>query len=67
MSDRLEQVEVKLAYVEESTAQLSDVLFRQQQEIDALKRQIEGLKDRFEAAREAPTAYSLEEEKPPHY
>ena len=67
MTDRLEQVEVKLAYLEESNAQLGEVIFRQQREIDALKRQVESLKDRFGAVQQAPTAYSPEDEKPPHY
>ena len=67
MTDRLEQVEVKLAYLEESNAQLGEVIFRQQREIDALKRQVESLKDRFGAVQQAPTTYSPEDEKPPHY
>jgi SlyX protein len=67
MTDRLEQVEIKLAFLEESNAQLSDVVLRQQREIDALTRRLEVLMERLVAVQQAPTAYTLEDEKPPHY
>lgn len=67
MTDRLDRIEIKLAYLEEANAQLSDVVLRQQREIDALKLRLDRLKDRLEATQHAPTPYSLEDEKPPHY
>ena len=67
MNERLDQIEIKIAYLEQANAQLSDVVYRQRQEIEALRRTMAGLVDRFEAARSAPTAYTPEDEKPPHY
>ena len=67
MSDRLDQLEIKIAYLEQANAQLSDVVYRQRQEIDVLKARMSAVVDRFEAAQTAPTAYTPEDEKPPHY
>lgn len=67
MNDRLEQVEVRITYLEQANAELSDVVFAQRQEILALRARLDGLVDRFEAAQASPTTYSAEDEKPPHY
>lgn len=67
MNDRLEQVEIKVAYLEQANAELSDMVYRQKLEIDALREQLAALLGRIEAAQAQPTAYTLEEEKPPHY
>jgi SlyX protein len=63
----LEQVEFKIAFLEKANADLSDVVYRQQQEIDALRARIADLAGRFESAQTSPTQYTAEEEKPPHY
>lgn len=67
MNERLEQVEIKVAYLEQANAQLSDVVYRQKLEIDALREQLAVLMGRIEAAQAQSTAYTAEEEKPPHY
>ncbi len=67
MSDRLDDIETKIAFLEQANAQLSDVVYRQQQELDALRARIAALVDRFETAQSAPTAYTADDEKPPHY
>lgn len=67
MSDRLEQLEIKVAYLEQANAELSDMVYRQKLELDALREQLVGLVGRMEAAQAAPTVYTAEEEKPPHY
>ena len=67
MNQRIEQLEIKVSYLEEANAQLSDLIFRQRQELDALRVQIAGFMERVEAAREQSTAYTAEDEKPPHY
>lgn len=67
MSERLEQLEIKMAYLEQANAELSDVVYRQKLEIDALREQLAALVGRFEAAQSAPTEYTAEQEKPPHY
>lgn len=65
--DTLERLELKIAYLEKANTELSDVVYRQQREIDELYRRIDKLKDRLEALATAPTPYSPADEKPPHY
>ena len=67
MNERLEQIEVKIAYLEQANAELSDVVYQQRQEIEALQRTIAALAGRFESAQAQPTPYTAEDEKPPHY
>jgi uncharacterized coiled-coil protein SlyX len=63
----LEQIETKIAFLERANAELSDVVFRQHREIEALRARINALVDRFEAAQSAEPARAPEEERPPHY
>jgi SlyX protein len=67
MTQRLDQVEVKVAYLEQANGELSDELFRQRREIEALRERLSVLAGRIESAQSAPAAYAPEDEKPPHY
>lgn len=68
MEERLEQLETKVAFLEQANSELSDEVFRRRQEIDALREQLAALTSRLDAAQAQPaTAYSPEDEKPPHY
>ena len=63
----LEQIETKIAFLERANAELSDVVFRQQREIEALRAQIAALAVRVEAAQSDTDVRTPEEERPPHY
>lgn len=66
--EAVERLELKLAFLERSNQELSDAVYRQQQDIDALKLQIGELLGRVESMREEEsTRYTAEQEKPPHY
>lgn len=65
--DSLEQVQSKIAYLEQAVAELSDVVFRQHKEIGALQLQLTTLKERLDSARSEDTARTPEQERPPHY
>lgn len=65
--ENVERLELKLAFLERSNQELSDVVYGQQQQIDALRQQIRELADRMVAARDEPTQYTPEQERPPHY
>jgi SlyX protein len=67
MTDRLEQVEIRIAYLEQANTELSDVVYRQRQELQALRAEFATLTQRWEASQGALTAYTAEQEKPPHY
>jgi uncharacterized coiled-coil protein SlyX len=63
----LERLESKLAFLENATNELSDIVYRQQQDIRALADAVEALALRIDAMKAAEPAYTLEQEKPPHY
>ncbi len=68
MDQRIDQLYVYIACLEEATAQRSDVVYEQRQQIEALRAQLAGFMSRVEAAQaQAATPYTAEEEKPPHY
>lgn len=64
---RLEDLELKLAYLERSNQELSDVVYAQQQALDRLEARLELLVDRLQALEQRPRDYTSDEEAPPHY
>lgn len=65
--ERIIELETRLAFQEHALQALNDIVTRQQQQIGALVREIQTLKDRLRAAAPSPVG-SLEDEKPPpHY
>jgi uncharacterized coiled-coil protein SlyX len=66
-SQAIESIEMKIAFLERANTELSDVVYRQQRELDGLRVQLTALSARFETMKSAPTEYSAEEERPPHY
>ncbi len=66
MSDqRLADLEIKTAYLEKTLGELSDVVWRQQRELDALKEQYRSLKDRVAA--DPGLVDASRNDRPPHY
>jgi SlyX protein len=66
MHESLEQVQSKIAYLERAMAELSDVVFRQHREIQALEAQLKAVRDRLEVA-SSEEGRLAEQERPPHY
>lgn len=65
--ERFELIETKLAHVEHAVNALSDVIARQQRELDTARAHLKHLAERL-AGFEAPQgASATAEEKPPHY
>jgi len=70
---RLDALEEKLAYLEASNAEMSEEIFRQQQEIAALTKahhqSLERLQDLEDAEADAASgqAGAISSERPPHY
>lgn len=67
MQDRLTELEIKLAHLEDHVEVLNDSVIRQQAQIEKLELNLERLRDRFEAEREAGADSDPADEKPPHY
>lgn len=63
----IERIELKIAFLERANTELSDVVYRQQRELDDLRLRVTGLSTRLDTMKNAPTDYSAEEERPPHY
>lgn len=63
----IERIELKIAYLERANNDLSEVVYRQQQQLDALRAELSVLNGKMEAAVTEPTVYTAEQEKPPHY
>ena len=62
----LEQLQVKIAFLEGAAAELSEVVFRQGQELATLRAQFIALHERVIRAREAEFL-PPSQERPPHY
>lgn len=65
--ETIELIEMKIAFLERANQELSDVVYRQQQEIEAQRVRLTELAGRIESQLSAATAYTQEEERPPHY
>lgn len=63
----VERLESKLAFLERANNDLSDVVYRQHLEIQALRARLETLADRLAASSEPGETRTLEDERPPHY
>jgi SlyX protein len=66
-TDRFEILETKLAHVEHAVNELSDIIARQQREIDAARERLRHLAERLAGFETPLGAGSASEEKPPHY
>lgn len=67
MNDLFERIELKIAFLERANNELSDVVYRQQQEIDSLRERLARLQNQMDAVKQQDRPYTAEEERPPHY
>lgn len=63
----LERLELKIAYLERANHELSDVVYRQQRELDELRVRFAAFANRFNEVAAQQRPYTEEEERPPHY
>ena len=66
VSTSIEQIEIKIAYLEQANAELSDVVYRQGRELESLHAQLAELLRRLDAL-QTPPAPLPQDETPPHY
>lgn len=68
MLEKIIDLESKIAFLENNTAELSDVIYQQQKQIDQLVKMVERLSARLQSATDdAIPDQNPEDEKPPHY
>ena len=65
--EAVERIELRLAYLENANNELSDVVYRQQQEIAELRARLGLLANRFDELENKPAEWTAVDEKPPHY
>jgi uncharacterized coiled-coil protein SlyX len=65
--EAMERLEIKIAYLEKASGELSDVIFRQQLKIEQLDAQVKSLHARLAALVTEDLIHTLEDERPPHY
>lgn len=66
MESRIADLEMKLAYTEDTVEELNRLLYKQQQQIDALIAAVRSLSDQVKT--QGPKEFrSLRDELPPHY
>ena len=67
IEDRLVDLEVKAAYAEDTLDQLNALVYRQQQQMDALLNELRQLRDRIPENGGGAEVRNLRDEIPPHY
>jgi SlyX protein len=67
ISPRLDAIEEKLAHLERAVSELSDVLARQQKELDLARERNQRLMEKLAAAESDFGPSATAQEKPPHY
>lgn len=65
-SRRLDELEIKASYAEDLLEQLNQTIYRQQQQIDLLLREVRALRTQLPEG-SAPVLRNLRDELPPHY
>lgn len=64
----IDELQVKIAFLEEALSELSDEYYQQQKQLDKMAAMIERLSNKLdERATESLEAGSADDEKPPHY
>lgn len=64
---RIVEIEAKLALAEDAVDALNTTVYRQQQHIDRLERELRALRDQVDAAAAAAEPRAPADEVPPHY
>ena len=63
----IERLETRIAFLERANNELSDVVYRQHRDIEALRARLEALTDRVSALQSDEPPRRPEDERPPHY
>ncbi|MEN9383479.1 MAG: hypothetical protein RL323_622 [Pseudomonadota bacterium] len=64
---RLEALEIKASYADDLLDQLNQIVYRQQQQIDQLSRELSLLRQQTQDPSSGPSFRSLRDDLPPHY
>ena len=65
--ETVERLEIKLAFLERANAELSDVVYRQHKELEALRESVRALGEKLDSRPSSEPVRRPEDERPPHY
>jgi len=65
--DAREEIETRIAFLERANNELSDVVVRQQKEIETLRAELRALASRLDESQREEQEWTADEERPPHY
>jgi SlyX protein len=65
--ETVERLELKLAFLERANAELSDVVYRQHKELEALREGLRALAGKLDSRASIEPVRRPEDELPPHY
>jgi SlyX protein len=66
MEDRITNLEIKLSFTEDLVEQVNQTVYKQQQQIDFLYRELKSIKEQAGSA-DSPGGNNPKDEIPPHY
>jgi uncharacterized coiled-coil protein SlyX len=66
-TEAIERLEMKIAFLERANHELSDVVYRQQREIQGLRARFDSLVERVSSLSSPDEGRTPEDERPPHY
>ncbi len=66
MESRITDLEIKISYTEDLLDELNRIVFRQQQQIDLLAKEVRSLREQSQTT-QAQEPGNLRDELPPHY
>lgn len=65
--ETLEQIQTKIAFLERAASELSDVVFRQHTQLQAMEAKLNAIIERLGGTQSDESPRPPEEERPPHY
>ena len=67
MNDRITDLEIQLTHQQQQVEELNDLMYRQQQEIDALTLELRQIKEQLQIVLPSLVREAEDESPPPHY
>lgn len=67
MSDRLTALEIQLTHQQQQVEELNELVYRQQQDIDALNTELRRIKEQLQFALPSFVREAGDDDPPPHY
>ena len=67
LEERITNLEIKLSFTEDLIEKLNEAVYKQQQQIEFLYRELKALKEQAGSNNDGSSGASLKDEIPPHY